>query len=96
VLLVITVHRAARPSPILGQPATDLVSFLPSMRQYAGNWATAMWAFAPGAEDKLDERVKKPRMLQKAQLTRSTASRSAEVVLHQLLGWRAMHSQGRA
>ena len=42
--------------PILGNLRPDLVSFLPSMRQYAGNWATAMWAFAPGAEDKLNDR----------------------------------------
>ena len=26
----------------------------PSMRQYAGNWASAVWAFAPGAEEKLN------------------------------------------
>src|SRR6185312_11376015 len=36
--------------PVLGNLRPDLVSFLPSMRQYAGNWASAMWAFAPGAE----------------------------------------------
>ena len=40
--------------PILGNLRPDLVSFLPSMRQYAGNWASAVWAFAPGAEDKLN------------------------------------------
>ena len=40
--------------PVLGNLRPDLVSFLPSMRQYAGNWASALWAFAPGAEDKLN------------------------------------------
>ena len=41
--------------PVLGNHRPDLVSFLPSMRQYAtGNWASAVWAFAPGAEEKLD------------------------------------------
>lgn len=29
--------------PILGNLRPDLVSFLPSMRQYAGNWASATW-----------------------------------------------------
>ncbi len=82
--------------PVLGNLRPDLVSFLPSMRQYAGNWATAMWAFAPGAEAKLDEHVKKPGLLQKGQLTEIYGEEAAEVVLHQLLGWRAMHSQGRA
>src|SRR5271166_1584656 len=40
--------------PVLGKLRPDLVSFLPSLRQYAGNWASAVWAFAPGAEDKLN------------------------------------------
>ena len=41
--------------PILGNFRPDKVSFLPSMRQYAGNWASATWAFAPGAEQKLNK-----------------------------------------
>ena len=40
--------------PVLGNLRPDLVSFLPAMRQYAGNWASALWAFAPGAEQKLN------------------------------------------
>ena len=36
--------------PVLGNLRPDKVSFLPSLRQYAGNWASAVWAFAPGAE----------------------------------------------
>ncbi len=35
--------------PILGNLRPDKVSFLPSMRQYAGNWASAVWTFAPGS-----------------------------------------------
>ena len=34
--------------PVLGNVRPDLVSFLPSMRQYAGNWASAVWTFTPG------------------------------------------------
>src|SRR3546814_8574120 len=30
--------------PVLGNLRPDLVSFLPSMRQYAANWASAQWA----------------------------------------------------
>lgn len=82
--------------PILGNLRPDLVSFLPSMRQYSGNWATAMWAFAPGGEEKLDKFVKKPSLMQKGQLTAIYGEEAAEVVMQQLLGWRAMHSQGRA
>jgi hypothetical protein len=81
--------------PVLGNLRPDLVSFLPSMRQYAGNWASAMWAFAPGAEAKLDEHIVKSAPMQKRQLTDIYGAEAAEVVLAQTLGWRSMHSQAR-
>jgi transmembrane protein DUF3556 len=81
--------------PFLGERRPDLVSFLPALRQYSGNWASAMWALAPGAEEKLDERIKKAAKLQKGQLTEMFDADTAEVTLHQLLGWRSLHSQGR-
>jgi hypothetical protein len=94
VLLVITVAGLLF-FPVLGNLRPDLVSFLPSMRQYAGNWASAMWAFAPGAEAKLDERLVKGAPMQKQQLTDIYGAEAAEIILQQPLGWRAMHSQGR-
>jgi hypothetical protein len=81
--------------PVLGNLRPDLVSFLPSMRQYAGNWASGMWAMAPGAEQKLNEHIVKASEMQKDQLTETYGEPAAEVVMQQLLGWRAMHSQGR-
>jgi Transmembrane protein of unknown function (DUF3556)/Enoyl-CoA hydratase/isomerase len=68
--------------PVLGNLRPDLVSFLPSMRQYAGNWASAMWAFAPGAETRLDERLVKPSAMTVSQLTDVYGRDAAEVVLH--------------
>ena len=53
--------------PVLGNLRPDLVSFLPAMRQYAGNWASATWAFAPGAEEKLN------RVTRSSPATRSTS-----------------------
>jgi len=82
-------------APVLGELRPDLVSFLPSLRQYSGNWATSMWAFAPGAEDKLERRVEKPAPLQTAQLTTMFDRDTAIVTLHLYLAWRALHSQGR-
>ena len=35
--------------PVLGNLRPDLVSFLPSMRYYAGNWATSQWLFRKDA-----------------------------------------------
>lgn len=81
--------------PIVGNLRPDLMSFLPSMRQYSGNWATAMWAFAPGAELKLDAGIKKPALMQRQQLVPLYGEDEAEVIMHQLLGWRSLHSQGR-
>ena len=81
--------------PVLGNLRPDLVSFLPSMRQYAGNWASAMWALAPGAEAKLNEHIVKAAQMQKDQLAELYGPEQAEIVLAQPLAWRAMHSQGR-
>ena len=66
------------------------------MRQYAGNWATATWAFAPGAEEKLNEHIVRPAKNTRTQLLASYPPEVADVVMHQLLAWRSMHSQGRA
>lgn len=98
-LLVVTVA-VMLAFPILGNLRPDLVSFLPSLRQYAGNWASAMWAFAPGGEQKLDKHLVKSALMQKEQLQLDLPllgydANVAEVTLTQFLGWRSLHSQGR-
>ena len=81
--------------PVLGNFRPDLVSFLPAMRQYAGNWASATWAFAPGAEEKLN-RVTRSAGNQVDQLIDfGYDPLVAEIFAQQTVGWRAMHSQGR-
>ena len=81
--------------PVLGNLRPDLVSFLPSLRQYAGNWASAVWAFAPGAESKLDA-VQRPAGNQVDQLVAFGYDRKwADVTMQQTIAWRTMHSQGR-
>lgn len=82
--------------PVLGNLRPDLVSFLPSMRQYAGNWASATWAFAPGAEEKLERHIVRSAQNTRTQLLGTYSPEVADVIMHQLLGWRSMHSQGRA
>jgi hypothetical protein len=82
--------------PVLGNLRPDLVSFLPSMRQYAGNWASATWAFAPGAEAKLNEHVIRSARNQVDQLQASGYPPAiAEITMQQTMAWRSMHSQGR-
>ena len=82
--------------PVLGNLRPDLVSFLPSMRQYAGNWASAIWAFKPEAEARLNE-LGNPAKNQIDQLVDGMGIPAdfAEMTLQLTLGWRSMHSQGR-
>ncbi|UDY23326.1 DUF3556 domain-containing protein [Nocardioides sp. Kera G14] len=82
--------------PVLGNLRPDLVSFLPSMRQYAGNWATSVWAYAPGAEAKLaklglpvEDMTTQMRDLLKYDHD------TAELAMSLICSWRSMHSQGR-
>lgn len=82
--------------PVLGNLRPDLVAFTPSMRQYAGNWASALWAFAPGAEDKLNTLPHRPTKNQVDQLQAlGYPAPAAEITMQQTIAWRSMHSQGR-
>lgn len=82
--------------PVLGNLRPDLVSFLPSMRQYAGNWASALWTFTPGAEAKLNTLTPRPTTNQVDQLqAMGYPLEVAEITMQQTIAWRSMHSQGR-
>jgi hypothetical protein len=84
--------------PILGNLRPDLVSFLPSMRYYAGNWATSQWLFRKegGAEEKLDRCIVKSAPIVVEQLAGFYDRQTAELLLAKGLAFRAMHSHGRA
>jgi Transmembrane protein of unknown function (DUF3556) len=71
------------------------VSFLPSMRQYAGNWASAVWAFTPGAEAKLNKVTRSSANQVDQLIAFGYEPRWAEVSMQQVIAWRTMHSQGR-
>jgi len=84
--------------PVLGNFRPDLVSFLPSMRYYAGNWATSQWLFRrdTGAERKLDREVVKSAPIVEEQLKKFYEPEMIEVLLYKGLAFRSMHSHGRA
>ncbi len=84
--------------PILGNLRPDLISFLPSMRYYAGNWAASQWLFSKesGAEAKLDAMINKPAPIVVEQLTTVYDGETAELLLAQGLAFRSMHLHGRA
>jgi hypothetical protein len=81
--------------PVLGNLRPDKVSFLPSMRQYAGNWASAVWAFAPGAEAKLDRVTRSARNQVDQFIDFGYEPQWAEITSQRTIAWRSMHSQGR-
>jgi hypothetical protein len=84
--------------PLLGNFRPDKISFLPSMRYYAGNWATTQWLFRKnsGAEQKLDERIVKPARVVGEQVGEIYDPETAGFLLNKGLAFRAMHSHGRA
>lgn len=80
---------------IFGSIRPDKVSFLASLRQYEGNWATGVWAIHPDAETKL-HRVYRPTKDQIDQLQAiGLPYPLAETFLEMSLGWRSLHSQAR-
>jgi hypothetical protein len=84
--------------PVVGNFRPDLISFLPSMRYYAGNWATSQWLFnrASGAEEKLDRELVKAAPIVTRQLEKFYEPELVEVLLYKGLAFRSMHSHGRA
>ena len=83
--------------PVLGNLRPDKISFLTSMRYYAGNWATSQWLFRrDGAEQKLDMALVKPASVVVEQLTKLYGREMAELLLTKGLAFRAMHTHGRA
>ncbi len=84
--------------PVLGNLRPDKVSFLPSMRYYAGNWATTQWLFrkGSGAEGRLDERMTKPAHVVGKQVGEIYDPETADFLLNKGLAFRSMHTHGRA
>ena len=98
-LLILLVGAICIGLPVLGGFRPDKISFLPSMRYYAGNWPTTQWLFrkGSGAEEKLDTDVVKSARLVSEQVTRLYEDPElTSYLLNKGLSFRAMHSHGRA
>ncbi|MGV9709807.1 DUF3556 domain-containing protein [Gordonia sp. NPDC003424] len=83
--------------PVVGNLRPDLISFLPSMRQYAGNWASAVWSMKPGIEERLNELPLVENQVDQLQRMLPTPYErdDADMTIQKALAWRSMHSQGR-
>ena len=96
-LLLIPIFALSLIFPIWGNLRPDQISFLPSMRQYAGNWASATWAMRPGIEDRIGTLPLVESQVSQLQRMKPTPYEAddAEMTMQKLLGWRSLHSQGR-
>jgi hypothetical protein len=80
----------------IGNFKPEMISFLPGMRYYAGNWATATWVMKPHVEDVLDEKITKSAKSTKKQLLNLYDDDTAEFMMQKFVSWRSMHAHGRA
>jgi hypothetical protein len=82
--------------PLLGNLRPDRVSFLPSMRYYAGNWAVSLWLWRPGLLESLDTVIPKTSKSVRSQLERLYGPPAYELIIGRLQAFRSMHVHGRA
>lgn len=82
--------------PILGNLFPQWISFLLSMRYYAGNWAYSIWLFKGNSEEKLDDHLVKSAKTIKRQLAMFYDKDTALSLVSKVIAFRAMHLHGRA
>ena len=81
--------------PIAGNLWPARVSFLPSMRYYAGNWAYSVWLFRSESHKKLRNLVTSSAWVYE-QLDRFYDRATGIAVVGKVMGFRMMHLHGRA
>jgi hypothetical protein len=81
--------------PILGNLRPDKVSFLVAMRQYSANWATSLWAFAPGAETKLNRVTRSAGNNVDQLIASGYEPKWAEITMQRTIGFRSLHTHAR-
>jgi hypothetical protein len=81
--------------PLAGNLFPGVVSFLPAMRYYAGNWAYGVWLFRGDSYRKLDRLTKAAPWIHD-QLSRLYDRKIWAGLLTRVLAFRMMHLQGRA
>ncbi len=83
-------------TPVVGNLVPSRVSFLPSMRYYAGNWPWSVWLFRPAALERLEERIVKVAPDVIAQASRLYEPEVVTALEARALAFRSMHLPGRA
>lgn len=81
---------------VVGNLVPSAVSFLCSMRYYAGNWAYSVWLFKGDSSRKLDAHLIKGAARVQDQLANFYEEEATVALLSKVMAFRAMHLQGRA
>jgi hypothetical protein len=81
--------------PLLGNLLPERLSFLLSMRYYAGNWAYSVWLFRDDSHKKL-EQLKASTRWAYDQLARFYDPPTTAGLISAVMGFRLMHLHGRA
>ena len=82
--------------PLLGNFLPAHVSFLNSMRYYAGNWAYSVWLVRGDSSKKLDRFLVKSAARVQDQLARLYDEDVTTAAISKVMAFRAMHLHGRA
>jgi hypothetical protein len=82
--------------PVVGNLKPAKVSFLPSMRYYAGNWAASVWVFRPGVYQRIHASLVAPIPSYLDQVDEFVGPELAPVTMARGQAFRSMHLQGRA
>ena len=82
--------------PLLGNLFPSKISFLTSMRYYAGNWGCSVWLFRGRASSKLDTHLVKSARRVQDQLALFYDEATTAAVISKVIAFRAMHLHGRA
>ena len=82
--------------PLLGNLFPGRISFLPSMRYYAGNWAMSVWLFRGDSHKKLYRSLTMPSPWVREQLGPFYDDATITALLSRLMAFRLMHLHGRA
>jgi len=80
--------------PVLGNIFPQAISFLISMRYYAGNWAAGVWLFKKGSHKKLEKLVTSARWVPD-QLRLFYSESDTIAILSKVMAFRLMHLHGR-
>lgn len=82
--------------PLWGSRYPSSMSFLLSMRYYAGNWAYSVWLWRPEALQRLDRCLTKSAPLVEDQLRVLYDQDTVDALMSKVVAFRLMHLHGRA